>query len=365
MRNCSLVTLAWLVLVGAGGACSAQKSLQGLEPEGVVTTIAFGSCAKEDQPQPIWDVIAEADPDLFLFIGDNMYADVPRLPESPDDIAAAYDTLAAVPEWARFREAVPVLATWDDHDYGKNDSGEEWPMKAESQELFLDFFGVPAGSPRRTREGVYHSAVFGPPGKRVQIILLDTRYHRSPIHAIPDWRNEGMRGPYNANPEGEGTMLGGAQWAWLEAQLRVPAEVRILASSIQVVASEHQWEGWCTMPHERRRLYDLIGEADAGGVVMISGDRHLVELSCDRDGAEVGGPPYPMWDLTSSGLTQGPGSVNEPNRFRVGPVVRGRNFGVIEIDWGAGDPVLTLEGRDGNGRPILSESVRLSSLQED
>ena len=37
--------------------------------------IAFGSCAREREPQPIWTEIIAKDPDLFLFIGDNHYAD--------------------------------------------------------------------------------------------------------------------------------------------------------------------------------------------------------------------------------------------------------------------------------------------------
>ncbi|MFT5422713.1 MAG: alkaline phosphatase D [Phycisphaerales bacterium] len=328
--------------------------------EEAMTRIAFGSCAKEDKPQPIWDVIAADDPDLFLFIGDNMYADIPAVPQSAADIAKAYEQLAAIPEWQRFSENFPVLATWDDHDYGKNDAGEEWFLKEDAQRLFLDFFDVPSDSPRRARQGVYHSEVFGPVGQRVQVILLDTRYHRSPIHETPDWRDAGMNGPYGPGAGGEGTILGEAQWEWLEAQLREPAQVRIVASSIQVVASEHEWEGWYTMPDERQRLFDLIGETDAGGVIMISGDRHLIELSCDRDR----GTAYPMWDFTSSGMNQGPRSLDEPNGHRVGPVARDTNYGVISIDWDSPDPVITLEGRDQDGAVILSQLIFLSTLQE-
>jgi alkaline phosphatase D len=76
---------------------------------------------------------------------------------------------------------VPVLAVWDDHDYGANDAGAEYPMKAESQRMFLDFFGVAGDSPRRRRPGIYDARVFGPPGRRVQVILLDLRYFRSPF----------------------------------------------------------------------------------------------------------------------------------------------------------------------------------------
>ncbi|MDA0348331.1 MAG: hypothetical protein O3C43_17955 [Verrucomicrobia bacterium] len=58
-------------------------------------------------------------------------------------------------------------------------------MKVETQKLFLDFFNEPVESARRQREGIYDAKVFGPKGKRVQIILLDTRYFRGPLKPKP------------------------------------------------------------------------------------------------------------------------------------------------------------------------------------
>ena len=53
-------------------------------------------------------------------------------------------------------------------------------------------------------------------------------------------------------------------------------------------------------PHERERLYKLLRDTRAGGVVLLSGDRHLAELSVTDAGLG-----YPLFDLTSSGLNQG------------------------------------------------------------
>src|SRR5438874_9622873 len=142
-----------------------------------LTRIAFGSCADQDRPLPIFETIAAAKPELLLLMGDNIYADLDKTRKvTPAVIQEKYDTLARLPGFQRLRATCPILATWDDHDFGKNDAGAEFPLKDESQKLFLDFFGVPAGDPRRAQKGVYHSAVVGPPGKRVQVILLDTRY---------------------------------------------------------------------------------------------------------------------------------------------------------------------------------------------
>src|SRR5438132_2719986 len=141
------------------------------DPGKPLDRIAFGSCAHQDRPQPIWDAVVAARPDLFLFIGDTVYADTTDM----QVMRATYARLAALPGYQKLLKTCPVLATWDDHDYGRNDAGAEYPKKDEAQAAFLDFFGVPKDSPRRKQEGVYHAEVFGPPGKRVQIILLDTR----------------------------------------------------------------------------------------------------------------------------------------------------------------------------------------------
>ena len=67
------------ILCCVAGCTLATSILVGAEwqplPDGPVERIAFGSCAKHWQPQPIWDAIIEKEPDLFLFLGDNIYAD--------------------------------------------------------------------------------------------------------------------------------------------------------------------------------------------------------------------------------------------------------------------------------------------------
>jgi alkaline phosphatase D len=181
----------------------------------------------------------------------------------------------------------PILATWDDHDYGANDVGREYPMREESEQVFLDFFEVPEESPRRSRPGIYDAVMFGPEGKRLQVILLDTRYFRSELPRNPkeDWPTKGRYTPVD---DVEATMLGEAQWEWLEEVLREPTDLRILASSIQVIPSEHEWEKWANFPLERERLLALLGEAGAERTLVISGDRHIGEMSRVEAGDEEG-----------------------------------------------------------------------------
>jgi alkaline phosphatase D len=326
-----------------------------------VARIAFGSCVHQDKPQPIWETIAAAKPDLFLFLGDNIYHDV-FVDKSPaakkETLAQKYAKIARQPGFMKLKQSCTVLGTWDDHDFGKNDAGAENPIKKDAQTALLDFLGVPEDSPRRSQEGVYHAQTFGPPEQRLQVILLDTRYFRSPLKKRPFYLVKD--GPYEASADTTATLLGEAQWKWLETQLRQPAKVRLLGSSIQLVPEDHYWEKWMNFPHERQRLFKLIADTGAGGVIALSGDRHLAELSMMDAG--IG---YPLYDLTSSGLTQATLKWRklETNRHRVMTMNFGNNFGLIHIDWSAPEPVVRLQIRDDAGEVAIQTKLPLGVLQ--
>jgi alkaline phosphatase D len=321
--------------------------------------IAFGSCANQNLDQPIWDQVAAAKPDLFLFVGDNIYADT----EDMELMKAKYAKLGAKPGYQKLKQSCPVLATWDDHDYGVNDGGAWYPKREESAQIMLDFFGVPADSPRRARAGIYGAHTFGPAGKRVQVILLDTRSFKS--RPVKDTRGKeelkklNLVGWYVANPDPATTILGPAQWEWLEQQLREPADIRIIASSIQVIADEKGMESWGNFPHERKRLYDLIGRTGAEGVVFLSGDVHFSEISRTPEG------PYPLSDFTSSGLTNShPGWAAAVNRHRVGPRAYAEpTFGLVSIDWQAPSPVISLQARGLKGETALEVKLDRADLR--
>lgn len=337
-----------------------------------VRRFALGSCAKERLPQPIWSTIAAQNPELFLFIGDNQYADkwspdggeLRSTPVTdPNRFYEAYETLASIPEFAAFRQTVPIMAVWDDHDYGANDQGKEYAFKQQSQKAFLDFFQFPLNSPIHQQAGIYHAKVFGKTGQRVQFIMLDTRYHRDPIDENPEGRPEN-KGPYIATNDASRSMLGEQQWHWLAAQLQQEADIRFIVSSVQVVAFEHSWETWGNMPHERDRLYNLIRDTQANGVIILSGDRHLTEISVDT-GQLGANPPYPIWDFTASGMTDEKKDVNEDNSFRVGGVFRQSHFGGVEIEWGQANQAtkVILTAIDEQGMVLNQQTVDVSSLQ--
>lgn len=354
-----LIVMAIVAAIASPGLAIAQEAAVAA----AVRKIAFGSCADQHKPCPIWKTIADYDPDLMILLGDNIYSDLVEgelKPATPERIAEAYQRFGSIPEFARLRKGSQLLATWDDHDYGNNDSGVEWQHKQVSAKLFHDFFETPTDSPLRSQAGVYSARVIGPPGKRVQVILLDTRYFRSPL-AKADEPLPGFRARPYVPASGAGvTLLGEAQWAWLEQQLRQPAEVRLIGSSIQILSDDHPFEKWGNFPEERQRLFDLIAACEASGVVLLSGDRHLGEISLDP--SIVG---YPLYDITASGLNQGAQKwrAAEANRLRVAALPFGNHFGAIEIDWDAREPVISLQLRHEDGAVAVQSRVPLSVLK--
>ena len=311
-----------------------------------IVAIAFGSCLKQTRPQPIWKSVLASKPDVFVLLGDNIYGDTRDM----EKLRSRWNAFAAVPGFKKLRADCRLLAIWDDHDYGENDAGREFPQKAESQKLFLDFLGEPKESERRKTPGIYDSVTLGPKGKRVQFILLDTRYFRSPRKRSP--KREKGKGPYGPNDSDKADLLGEAQWKWLEESLRQPADLRIIASSIQVVSTTHGWETWGNFPTERERLLTLLGKAKAKGILVLSGDRHSAEIS-KLDGVLSS----PLFDVTSSAMNQKQRPQAEENPNREGERYFEENFGLLKINWSKPKPLVTMEIRNLGGKVVQAAQV--------
>ncbi len=327
---------------------SPAKSVQAITPmpskalPKTLSRIAFGSCLSEKEDQSIWSTIAAESPDAFIFMGDNVYGDAYRSnplfsdPTMPK-MRGAYNELAQSTHFAKFRANVPVLPIWDDHDFGANDGGADYLFKDQAKELFLDAWAIPKGDIRRKREGVYTSKIVGEAGKRVQIILLDTRSFRTYLQAT-DKRNAPGKERYVPLESGAGTLLGEKQWNWLQGELKKPAELRLLVSSIQVIADGHGWEAWRTMPAEREKLYNMITETGANDVVLLSGDRHAGAFY-KREGVA----PYTLHEFTSSSLNlpaskwraESGETRIEDGPYRTTTMQFDVNYGVMDIDWDA------------------------------
>lgn len=319
--------------------------------------IIFASCAQQNEDQSIWDRIAGEKPDLVLYFGDNVYGDVRSNDKSLPELKAAYMRLADSEPFARVRAAAPVLTVWDDHDMGANDAGGDYPLKEQSEKLFEYVWNIDRDDPRANRPGVYGSWIVGKAGKRVQIIMLDTRYFRSPLKAT-DKMNEHGKERYVPDPDPAKTMLGAEQWAWLAEELKKPAELRLLVSSVQVLSEGHGWEAWRELPAEREKLYSLIKSTGAKNLVVLSGDRHSAALY--RKSGVIG---YSLFEATSSSLNlpsskwraeSGETWVEvDPNRL--GDMYFDANYGRIDIDWTGRKAAFSIRSKDGG--EVLAETV--------
>ena len=113
--------------------------------------------------KPVRKAILNTKPDLFVQLGDNVYADTYSAAQMRSNCARLWSKA----DYQALRRAVPVIAIWENHDYGWNNSGAEFSMKSTSREIFFDFFGVWPSPPRRLHPGgIYTSYIYGPYGQR-------------------------------------------------------------------------------------------------------------------------------------------------------------------------------------------------------
>jgi alkaline phosphatase D len=356
--------------------------------------ICFGSCSSQyDGDLIYWDRIVAAKPDLVLLLGDNVYAP-PKLhsreedldssevyqsqngdTESSDKVGgsimhASYQALMANASFRRAAGQIPILATLDDNDYNvRNLDATEMTEDEMHNELevakqaFLQFFQIPMSDTRwNVGRGVYTSYDFylqkdgtttawcstsHEPNRvskedilwRLQIILLDVRRHKTSFAKRALQTNDDTEdicvGPYMPDDGVHTTMLGAAQWQWLEEQLtrdRAP-NLRLLVSPIQVLSDgQHGWDCWSLFPRERQRLLSLLRSETntTTPTLVLSGDRHVAGFY-----TQSFGPGNDLVEVMSSSLTHSvPQGVldHENDASRVGDFIHANNFGMLELE---------------------------------
>jgi alkaline phosphatase D len=349
MKNCVFILLVALV------SC-AQKETQHSNVSPLPGKIAFGSCGHQDDPQPVINNAVDQNPDLFIYLGDNIYSDTYSL----DTLKMNYEKFDSKPEIKRLKATTPILATWDDHDYGYNDIGRHYPLKAESKEVFLSFFGIPDMT-LLEHPGIYYSKVYESDEKRLQIIMLDMRTFRDKLLPYNGNRRGqsgyGYQMDYSPYTTADSTMLGETQWKWLKKQLEEPADLRIIGSSTQFGITHNGYEAWANFPHEQRRMLELIKSTKANGVMFITGDVHYAEISrIDEPGL------YPIYDVTSSGITS-TWDFATPNDNRIDGPVMDNHYGLLTIDWQQEDPTIKMEIHDVDKKVRISRTIKLSDLR--
>lgn len=308
---------------------------------GDVLTIAFGSCNRQGLPQDYWSTIGGHQPDAWLWLGDNVYSDT----DDMEKMAADYQEQKTNPHYASFAAAVPTIyGIWDDHDYGINDGGKEWPHQAAAKEQMLAFLDVPAEAAVRKRVGAYQAYSIQNENIAVRVILLDTRSFRDPV-APPT--QAGHR--YGQNMTG--TVLGKEQTAWLKEQLEAANthDFCLIGTSIQAIPEDHGYEKWANFPQARQELFDLLATVAGPNTILLSGDRHLAEIS------KVSYEGQDIYEITASGLTHSYEAADEPNQHRISPLIGVKNFGLLHFQRDAEGVRLLAEVRGINDDAVLAD----------
>lgn len=282
----------------------------------VLRKIAIGSCNRQNAPQSHWPIIGQDNPDLWIWLGDNIYADHTSISGRENE----YRKLKDQAGYKEFRLKTPITGIWDDHDFASDNQGGAFSDKVASQKLFMDFMDLPDYHALRDQQGIYRSHIFGPIGQQTHLILLDVRFFRP-------------------NPLTRQSSLGEQQWEWLESQiLSSQSDLMIITSGLHVTGrfTGFGLEGWNQFPEDRRRLYELLSQTDKP-VLLLSGDRHMAEFATETlDSGKV------IYEMMASGMTHS-SNFAIPGVNRIGSIVGRKNYGLIQIDWSGNEPNLLLE----------------------
>ncbi len=315
---------------------------QDVQSPDTIQILGFGSCNRTDLDPKIWDAIAQQNMDAWVWLGDIVYTEE----ESMEDLASKYALQKSLPAYKKLQTEAAIFGVWDDHDFGTNDGGAQFEKKQQSRDLLFDFLKLPSSHPARSRSGAYQSYCFGEKTEKVCLYLLDVRYFKEEYEVDPSPKQRYMKN--------NGSLLGEAQWSWLEKELaRNDAIVNLFAGGIQLLSSEHPYEKWSNFPNAQQRFFDLLKRYQIKNPVYLSGDRHIAEVS-----AKEIAPDYKLYDITSSGLTHSYDSLEEEhNPFRVSPLITHLNFGTVRWDWDK--RIFTLQIHDEGGKIQFQKNITI------
>ncbi|SOE19525.1 alkaline phosphatase D [Spirosomataceae bacterium TFI 002] len=251
-------------------------------------TFAAGSCTyvnetAYDRPgkpygktMDIFNKIYGHNPDFMVWGGDNIYLREVDW-NTRNGIYHRYKEFKKQPELQALWANTHHYATWDDHDFGPNDSDRSYPGKPWALEAFKDNWG----NPNYVWE---NEAVTGSyQWEDCQFYNLDDRWFRAP----------------NDDPDSTKDYYGAKQLNWLiDNLIWSKAPFKFIVTGGQVVSPSNVFENMAAYPVERKKLLDAIESKKIKGLFFISGDRHhTVMHKLDREGT------YPLYELTISPLT--------------------------------------------------------------
>jgi hypothetical protein len=170
---------------------------------------------------------------------------------------------------------------------------------------------------------------------RVRVIITDTRSAR----------------------DANGSMLGAEQLAWFEDELTRAVDDHPFVLWVNpdpwIAAVEPGADHWGGYAQERQHLAELVVRLRFPGLLMLSGDAHMLAIDDGTHNTYGGtGPGFPVFH---AGALDRPGSL-KGGPYSEGAVPDGGQFGVIEvIDTGA-ELQVRLIGRKWDGSEVMSWS---------
>jgi len=287
----------------------------------------------------IFRSLAQTDTDFMLWLGDNVYLLLGEW-EKADRMQKKFTKVRTEPAINDFLRTRPNYATWDDHDYGPDNSDGTFENRDATLANFQSFWPNPDFGTADTK-GVFSHFRY----QDSEYFLLDGRYHRV--------------------AKGFQTMLGDAQMEWLKERLKdSEATFKFIVNGSQVtnMASNHE----CLAQYPQyEELMGFLRDEKITGVVMMSGDRHFTELlRTDRDDL------YPIYEFTNSPLMspvrKKVGKSDDPefgNPQRVsGTLITERNFGSVTIGGSSDDRSCTFRSFDQNGKQLWEQTIYARDL---
>lgn len=243
------------------------------------TRLAFGSCADIDASTArTWKAIEDEHPDALVLLGDTPYIDTTGLATQRE----RYLRFAQAPAFASLVFKTPLYSMWDDHDFGANNTDGRLAGKSNSRRAFLE--NRPNPSFGEGAAGIYTSFRNGD----VEVFLLDTRWFAGTEQSKQDPTKQ--------------TLLGEAQWRWLEQGLsRSKATFKVIACGMvwNGLVTPDKTDCWGRYPHEFERFVRLLGSTRSTGVVLVSGDVHRSRVIRHATASALG---YDLMEFVTSPL---------------------------------------------------------------
>lgn len=318
-------------------------------------SVAMGSClyindSQFDRPgtpygkgTEILSHIPKQNPDIMLWLGDNLYYREPDF-YSKERMDYRFKDARNTPEMQSLLANAINLATWDDHDYGPNNSDRSYRMRQQALDIFKRYWTNPSYGTRET-DGVFTKYKYSD----VEFFLMDDRFHRAP----------------NRLKKEDKDFFGEAQLQWLmDSLIGSNATFKVIVVGNQVTNKMNNHESLVAYGEEYEELMDFLDAHDIPGVLFISGDRHFTELlKTDREDS------YPIYEFTSSPLSSGTyGNLDEskefenPQRVDGTLVYKDQNFGMLHVKGGQDNRQLILETYGSDGKKLWDYTIHEKDL---